>query len=228
MSHYTTSSANASSATHRLTCLTCNHVANGYYDYINHLAFCPFLPQVLCGHCQHMFTDTEELAVHFGMQSLFDLLSPSPTSSSQQTSLPFEPMPVYSSTASRAYTFTSFSPTTTSTIPRFTTPSQQPPRMLYSSNVPFSGIPTRDIIHALSASNYLINYQTILLAWLTYYLLLIPHQHWPALTEHLEFLRHLLSYSPYWPRQLPPNANILEIVRSLQQEFFSYLMRPPY
>lgn len=57
---------------------------HGYYDYISPRVL-SFSPQVLCGHCQNTFTDTEELAVHFGMQSLFDLLSPALTSSSQQT-----------------------------------------------------------------------------------------------------------------------------------------------
>jgi len=62
-------------------------------------------------------------------------------------------LPVYSSNASGAYNTIPFSPTTTPIIPRFTTPSQMSPGMLYSLTLPFSGIPKRDIIHALSASN---------------------------------------------------------------------------
>jgi len=96
------------------------------------------------------------------------------------------------------------------------------------TSIPSSPISSSHVVYALNRANVLINYQTLLIAWLTHYLLLIPYPLWSINDSDQRFVRSVLAHSPHWPHQLSADAPMIDLVRAIQHEFAELLLRSPY
>ena len=230
-----------------LTCVVCNYAAQSYNAYIGHLISCPDLPQVRCSHCSTTFRDTEQLALHLGEPPLLSFLFDPPTTSST-TAVTTTAATVFTTTLSLPPhspfpTYVQPTPTPPATIsqvttvpplvfptptPHYSDPYLVPQRMPNTASLPSSPFSSAHVVYALNRANLLINYQTLLIAWLTHYLLLIPYPLWSINDSDQMFVRSVLAHSPHWPHQLPADAPMIDLVRTIQHEFAELLLRSPY